>query len=152
MAHSDQYWMQRALELAARAEAEGEVPVGAVIVKNNELIAEGWNQPVQSHDPSAHAEIIAIRKAGRVLNNYRLINTTLYVSLEPCCMCVGAIIHARIQRLVYGAFDPKTGAAGSAFGLLQSDKHNHRVEVDGGLLADQAKLQLQNFFRQKRKP
>ncbi len=151
MAHTDEYWMQRALELAARAEAEGEVPVGAVIVKDDELISEGWNQPVQSHDPSAHAEIIAIRKAGIALNNYRLINTTLYVSLEPCCMCVGAIIHARVKRLVYGAFDPKTGAAGSAFGLLQSGKHNHRVEVDGGLLADQAKMQLQNFFRQKRK-
>lgn len=151
MAHTDEYWMQRALELAARAEAEGEVPVGAVIVKDDELISEGWNQAVQSHDPSAHAEIIAIRKAGIALNNYRLINTTLYVSLEPCCMCVGAIIHARVKRLVYGAFDPKTGAAGSAFGLLQSGKHNHRVEVDGGLLADQAKMQLQNFFRQKRK-
>ncbi len=151
MAHTDEYWMQRALELAARAEAEGEVPVGAVIVKDDELISEGWNQPVQSHDPSAHAEIIAIRKAGIALDNYRLINTTLYVSLEPCCMCVGAIIHARVKRLVYGAFDPKTGAAGSAFGLLQSGKHNHRVEVDGGLLADQAKMQLQNFFRQKRK-
>ena len=147
---NDEYWMQKALELARKAEAEDEVPVGALIVKDNQLIAEAWNQPIQSNDPSAHAEINAMRKAGQALNNYRLIDTTLYVTLEPCSMCVGAMIHARIKRLVFGAYDPKTGAAGSAIELIQSDKHNHRVEVVAGIMEKECREVLQAFFRKKR--
>lgn len=146
----DQYWMQRALEQARKAADVNEVPVGAVIVKDNQLIAEGWNHPILLHDPSAHAEMVALRRAGEVLNNYRLLDTTLYVTLEPCVMCVGAIIHARVKRVVYGASDPKTGAAGSAFDLLQSEKHNHRIDVTGGVLEAECREVLQDFFRQKR--
>lgn len=143
--------MQQALELAARAEAEGEVPVGAVIVKDNQLIAEGWNHPIQSNDPSAHAEMMVMRAAGQILNNYRLIDTTLYVTLEPCAMCVGAMVHARIKRLVFGAYDPKTGAAGSALALIQSDVHNHRIEVTAGVMEAECRDSLQAFFRDRRK-
>ena len=150
MEFDDEYWMQKALELAHKAQAEDEVPVGAIIVKDNQLIAEAWNQPIQSHDPSAHAEINAMRKAGQALNNYRLIDTTLYVTLEPCSMCVGAMIHARIKRLVFGAYDLKTGAAGSAIELIQSDKHNHRVELMPGVMEEECKEVLQRFFRMKR--
>lgn len=146
----DEYWMQKALEQARKAASDDEVPVGAVIVKDNQLIAEGWNHPIQAHDPSAHAEMMAMRKAGQFLNNYRLIDTTLYVTLEPCSMCVGAMIHARIKRVVFGAYDPKTGAAGSVFELLQSDKHNHKVEVTAGVLEEDCRIILQNFFRNKR--
>ena len=146
----DQHWMEQALQLASKAEQQGEVPVGAVIVKDNQLIAEGWNQPIQAHDPSAHAEMMAIRSAGQVLNNYRLPGTTLYVTLEPCPMCVGAIIHARIQRLVFGAYDPKTGAAGSVFQLLDAPQHNHQVACSGGVLEDACSEQLRNFFRHRR--
>jgi len=146
----DQHWMEQALQLASKAEQQGEVPVGAVIVKDNQLIAEGWNQPIQAHDPSAHAEMMAIRSAGQVLNNYRLPGTTLYVTLEPCPMCVGAIIHARIQRLVFGAYDPKTGAAGSVFQLLDAPQHNHQVACRGGVLEDACSEQLRNFFRHRR--
>ncbi len=142
--------MQQALALAAKASQQGEIPVGALIVQQDEIIAEGWNQSIQSHDPSAHAEIQAIRTAGQTLKNYRLIDTSLYVTLEPCSMCVGAIIHARIGRLVFGAFDEKTGAAGSAFNLLQSPKHNHQLEVKGGVLVDECRDILQAFFRSKR--
>lgn len=148
--HTDEYWMQKALELAAQAEQQDEVPVGAVIVKDNQLIAEGWNQPIQSHDPSAHAEMQAIRAAGQALNNYRLVDTTLYVTLEPCSMCVGAMIHARIGRLVYGAYDEKTGAAGSAIQLLHDPAHNHKIEVLGGVLETESRQQLQQFFQKKR--
>lgn len=147
---SDEYWMQRALQLAASAEEQGEVPVGAVIVRSNELIAEGWNQPIQSSDPSAHAEMVAIRRAGQALENYRLLDTTLYVTLEPCSMCVGAMIHARIGRLVFGAYDPRTGAAGSAIPLIQDAAHNHRIEVQGGVLEPECRQLLQQFFRKKR--
>lgn len=147
---TDEYWMQKALQLAARAEAEDEVPVGAIIVKDNQLIAEGWNQPIQSHDPSAHAEMQAIREAGKALNNYRLIDTTLYVTLEPCSMCVGAMIHARVSRLVFGAFDVKTGAAGSAISLISDAIHNHKIAVQGGVLEADCRLQLQQFFKKKR--
>ncbi|HEY9051095.1 MAG TPA: tRNA adenosine(34) deaminase TadA [Gammaproteobacteria bacterium] len=147
---NDEYWMQKALQLAQRAASEDEVPVGAVIVKDNHLIAEGWNHPIQAHDPSAHAEMMAMRCAGQVLNNYRLVDTTLYVTLEPCSMCVGAMIHARVRRLVFGAYDPKTGAAGSVFELLQSDKHNHKVEVTAGVLEEDCRSILQNYFKQKR--
>ena len=150
MDYSDPHWMQLALQLAARAEAEGEVPVGAVIVKDNQLIAEGWNHPIQSHDPSAHAEMMAMRAAGQILHNYRLIDTTLYVTLEPCSMCVGAMVHARIKRLVFGAYDAKTGAAGSALSLIQSAVHNHTIEVTGGVMEDQCRHSLQSFFRNRR--
>ena len=142
--------MQQALALAAKASQQDEIPVGALIVQQNEIIAEGWNQSIQSHDPSAHAEIQAIRAAGQTLKNYRLIDTTLYVTLEPCSMCVGAMIHARIGRLVFGAFDEKTGAAGSAFNLLQSPKHNHQLDVKSGVLMDECRDILQAFFRSKR--
>lgn len=142
--------MQQALLLAHQAAAVDEVPVGAVIVKNDQLIAEGWNHPIQLHDPSAHAEMIALRRAGVILNNYRLLDTTLYVTLEPCVMCVGAMIHARVGRVVFGAYDAKTGAAGSVFDLLQSEKHNHKIDVTGGVLEDQCRDVLQEFFKRKR--
>ena len=146
----DQFWMQHALQLAMHAEAEGEVPVGAVIVRDDELIAEGWNQPVVSHDPSAHAEIVALRAAGLADKNYRLLDTTLYVTLEPCVMCAGAIIHARVGRVVYGATDPRVGAAGSAFSLLGSDQFNHVVQVEGGVLGNECGDLLRRFFKARR--
>lgn len=142
--------MRHALSLAQQAEAAGEVPVGAVIVKNNKLISESFNQPVAAHDASAHAEIRALREAGRMLQNYRIPETTLYVTLEPCAMCAGAMIHARIERLVFAAFDPKTGAAGSLFNLLNDDRLNHKVRVEGGVLADEAGSMLKAFFKTKR--
>ena len=142
--------MWNALEQAKKAAAVDEVPVGAVLVKDNQLIAEGWNHPIQLHDPSAHAEMIALRQAGIILNNYRLLDTTLYVTLEPCVMCVGAMIHARVGRVVFGAYDAKTGAAGSMFDLLQSAKHNHKIEVTGGVLEAQCREVLQEFFKHKR--
>lgn len=146
----DQFWMQRALELAQQAEASGEVPVGAVLVLDEQNIGEGWNQPIASHDPSAHAEMIALRQAAQRLGNYRLPGATLYVTLEPCVMCAGAMIHARLKRVVFGAYDPKTGAAGSVFDILNSDKHNHKVEVCGGVMADQCGQLLSQFFQAKR--
>ncbi len=146
----DLRWMQHALALAVLAEEKGEVPVGAVIVRNDELIAEGWNQPVLSHDPTAHAEVVALRAAGLAEKNYRLLDTTLYVTLEPCVMCAGAIIHARVGRVVYGATDPRVGAAGSAFSLLGSEQFNHVVEVEGGVLADECGELLRRFFRARR--
>lgn len=148
--HDDHYWMRMAMEMAKQAERLGEVPVGAVLVKDNRLIAEGWNQPIRLHDASAHAEIMALRRAGQVLNNYRLPDTTLYVTLEPCPMCVGAMIHARIKRLVFGAFDHKTGAAGSVFDLLQAVQHNHRIEMVGGVMEPECRERLQQFFRGRR--
>lgn len=148
--NTDEYWMQQALELARKAESEDEVPVGAVLVRDDQLIGEGWNHPIRSHDATAHAEIMAMRKAGKAINNYRLIDTTLYVTLEPCPMCVGAMIHARIKRLVFGAHDPKTGAAGSVFDLIHAEAHNHRIEVSGGVLEDEARQMLQGFFRNRR--
>jgi tRNA(adenine34) deaminase len=147
----NEYWMAKALELARRAEDAGEVPVGAVIVKDNQLLAEGWNQPISSHDATSHAEIMAMREAGKKLNNYRLIDTTMYVTLEPCSMCVGAMIHARITKLVYGASEPRTGALGGAFNLLQANQHNHVFDVDAGVLADESKMLLQRFFQSRRK-
>ena len=148
---NDNFWMEQALLLARKAEAAGEIPVGAVLIKNNQLIAEGWNQPITSHDASAHAEIIAMRVAGKKLNNYRLIDTTLYVTLEPCSMCVGAMIHARVSKVVYGAVEPRTGALGGAFNLLDANQHNHIFEVASGVLAEESKTLLQNFFRSRRK-
>ena len=148
--NNDEYWMQRALELARKAESEDEVPVGAVIVRDDQLIAEGWNRPIQSHDATAHAEIIAMREAGLRLQNYRLVDTALYVTLEPCSMCVGAMIHARIKRLVFAAYDPKTGAAGSALDLVHAEPHNHRILVTGGVLEAESRELLQDFFRKRR--
>jgi tRNA(adenine34) deaminase len=142
--------MRRAMELALQAAREGEVPVGAVLVKDGEVIGEGWNRPIAAHDPTAHAEIQALRAAGRTLNNYRLTGTTLYVTLEPCAMCAGAIIHARVKRVVFGAYDPKGGAAGSVFQILGTDKLNHRVEVEGGVLAEECGAMLREFFVLKR--
>ncbi len=146
-----QYWMEKALELARKAEAAGEVPVGAVLVKDGELIAEGWNQPITSHDATSHAEIMAMREAGKNLNNYRLIDTTMYVTLEPCSMCVGAMIHARIAKVVYAAAEPRTGALGGAFNLLEANQHNHIFDVISGVLAEESKSLLQNFFQSRRK-
>jgi tRNA(adenine34) deaminase len=146
----DTHWMRRALELATLAAREGEVPVGAVVVKDGQLIAEGWNRPIGHHDPTAHAEIQALRAAGKALNNYRLGGTTLYVTLEPCPMCAGAIVHARVQRVVFAASDPRTGAAGSIYNILQSNELNHRCEVEGGLLAEESAALLRHFFRSRR--
>jgi tRNA(adenine34) deaminase len=147
---NDERWMQLALELAHKAEAAGEVPVGCVIVRNGELLAEGWNQPIGTSDPSAHAEIIALRAAGLKLKNYRLLDTELYVTLEPCPMCVGAMLHARIKRVVYAATDPKTGALGGAYDLLNSVSHNHSFEVTRGVLAEQSRDMLTTFFKSRR--
>ncbi len=146
----DQKIMQHALLLAKRAESEGEIPVGAVIVRNDDIIAEGWNQPIQLHDPSAHAEMIAIRNAAKKLGNYRLNQCTLYVTLEPCSMCVGAMIHARIERLVFGAFDPKTGAVKSVFRTLDDPRHNHSIVWEGGVLPDESSALLKAFFQARR--
>ncbi len=143
--------MRHALALARRAEAEGEVPVGAVLVRDGEPIGEGWNRPIGEHDPSAHAEIMALRAAGKAVGNYRLPDSTLYVTLEPCPMCAGAIVHARVARVVFGASDPRTGAAGSVFDLLPSDgRFNHRTACEGGLLADETGELLRAFFRARR--
>ncbi|NIP72961.1 MAG: tRNA adenosine(34) deaminase TadA [Gammaproteobacteria bacterium] len=150
MALSDAEWMARALELARRAQDEGEVPVGAVLVRSDTAIGEGWNRPVSSRDPTAHAEIIALRDAARREGNYRLPGTTLYVTLEPCAMCAGAIVHARVQRVVFGARDPKTGAAGTVFDLLESPLHNHRVQCTGGVLEAECGELLREFFRRRR--
>jgi tRNA(adenine34) deaminase len=148
---NDEYWMAKALELARRAEQAGEVPVGAVIVKDNELIAEGWNQPITSNDATSHAEIMAMREAGKKLNNYRLIDTIMYVTLEPCSMCVGAMIHARVSKVVYGTAEPRTGALGGAFNLLAASRHNHDFDVVSGVLADESKALMQTFFQSRRK-
>jgi len=146
----DLFWMQRALELARQAEAAGEVPVGAVLVKEDQVLGEGWNAPIGEHDPTAHAEIRALRQAANRLGNYRLLDTTLYVTLEPCVMCAGAIIHARVKRVVYGAADPKTGAAGSVFDILNSELHNHRVEITAGVLDQECGTLLKGFFQARR--
>jgi tRNA(adenine34) deaminase len=148
--YPDDHWMVRALELAHEAEALGEVPVGAVIVKDDQIIAEGFNQPISSHDASSHAEINALRAAGEALGNYRLTDTTLYVTLEPCMMCVGAMIHARVARVVFAAADPKTGALGGAYNLLDVGHHNHEFAVTAGVLADESRELLQGFFRSRR--
>ncbi len=150
-AKSDEEWIGHALNLAKHAESMGEIPVGAVIVKDNEIIGEGWNQSITTHDPTAHAEIIALRFAAKTIGNYRLCNATLYVTLEPCAMCAGAMIHARIKRIVYGASDPKTGAAGTVFNLLNHDKLNHRVNCTNGVKANECGQLLSQFFKSKRK-
>lgn len=147
---ADEKWMREALVLARQAEAAGEVPVGAVLVKEGALIGSGWNQPIGAHDPTAHAEVMALRAAASLGGNYRLTGTTLYVTLEPCAMCAGALVHARVQRLVYGAADPKAGAAGSVFNLVQSDALNHRLVVEGGVLSEECGALLRKFFSAKR--
>jgi len=145
-----EYWMRHALMLAQRAWDEGEVPVGAVLVHNNRVIGEGWNRPIGRHDPTAHAEIMALRQGGLVLQNYRLLDTTLYVTLEPCVMCAGAMVHGRIGTLVFGARDLKTGAAGSLMDVLHHPGMNHRVEIVEGMLSDECSGMLSEFFRQRR--
>ncbi|MCB1800889.1 MAG: tRNA adenosine(34) deaminase TadA [Gammaproteobacteria bacterium] len=147
----DEAYMRRALELARRAEQAGEVPVGALIVAGCQVIGQGWNQPIGRNDPTAHAEVMALRDAATALENYRLPGTTLYVTLEPCAMCAGAIVHARVDRVVFGATDPRAGAAGSRFDLLPSDERfNHRTTCEGGLLADESAEMLRAFFRARR--
>lgn len=147
---NDQHWMQHALLLACKAEAAGEVPVGAVLVNDGICIAEGWNQPIERHDPTAHAEVMALRSAGASLGNYRLTGTTLYVTLEPCLMCVGAMVHARVQRLVFGTHDPKSGAVTTCASGFETPGLNHRVEWSGGVLADECSERLKQFFRTRR--
>lgn len=143
--------MRQALGLAARAAAAGEVPVGALLVRDGEVLGEGWNRPILAHDATAHAEIQALRAAGRRVGNYRLPGTILYVTLEPCVMCAGAIIHARVGEVVYGAADPKAGACGSVFDLLPSDgRFNHRTRCRGGILAEECGDILRAFFRARR--
>ena len=142
--------MRYAMALATRAQENNEVPVGAVLVHDGEVIAEGWNHPIGDHDPTAHAEMMALRQGGKALENYRLLDTTLYVTLEPCTMCAGAMIHSRISRLVYGARDAKTGAAGSLLDILHHPGMNHRIVVEGGLLAEECADQLSEFFRLRR--
>ncbi len=148
--HDATHWMSQALALARRAEAEGEVPVGAVVVLADECIGSGWNRPIGSHDPSAHAEMEALRAAARRMGNYRMPGATLYVTLEPCVMCAGAIVHARIATVIYGAADPKAGAAGSVFNVLDSDRLNHRAVVQGGVCAAECGLLLKDFFARRR--
>ena len=148
----DQHWMLQALALARQAgDRFGEVPVGAVLIREDQLIGAGCNRSIIDHDPSAHAEIVALRDAGQHLHNYRFVDTTLYVTLEPCAMCAMALIHARVARVVYAAADPKTGAAGSVFDTLISTRHNHRIEVRQGLLAEASASLLQEFFRSRRR-
>lgn len=147
---TDEAWMWHALRLAQRAEQQGEVPVGALLVLDDRCIAEGWNQPIQSNDPTAHAEIVTLRKAGQALDNYRLIDTTLYVTLEPCVMCMGAIAHARVKRLVFGAFDPKRGAVCHALQLSDAPFLNHRVAWTGGILEQNCAEMLTDFFKARR--
>ncbi|NVJ59917.1 MAG: tRNA adenosine(34) deaminase TadA [Gammaproteobacteria bacterium] len=146
----DRQFMRRALELARQAADNNEVPVGAVLVKSGKIIGEGCNQSIIQSDPTAHAEIQALRNAGKNLNNYRLVDTTLYVSLEPCPMCVGSLIHARVSRVVFAASDLKTGACGSALNLIQDSSHNHRVIVEKGLMAEEASQLISSFFRRRR--
>lgn len=143
-------WMHYALTLADKAEEVGEVPVGAVLVQNEEVLAEGWNLPICNHDATAHAEMTAIRFAGQQLKNYRLLDTTLYVTLEPCAMCAMAMVHARVTRLVFGASDPRTGACGSVLNIPHQADFNHRIEVQSGVLADECGDKLRQFFKAKR--
>ena len=151
MTIDDAHWMRLALQQAQQARLQGEVPVGAVLVRHDELVAGGYNQPISLHDPSAHAEMQALRAAGTALSNYRLPGLTLYVTLEPCAMCAMALMHARISRVVFAASDPKTGAAGSVLDLFAYPQLNHHTTVLGGVLADEAASLLQDFFRERRK-
>ncbi len=151
MTTPDEIWMEEALREAARAQASGEVPIGAVVVRDGVVIGRGWNRPAFECDPTAHAEIIALREAGREIGNYRLTDCDLFVTLEPCAMCAGAITHARIRRLVYAADDPKAGAVRSVLEVINHPAVNHRVEIKNGVLAGRAMEMLQAFFRDRRK-
>ncbi|MDD1792704.1 tRNA adenosine(34) deaminase TadA [Enterovibrio sp. ZSDZ42] len=146
----DQQFMRCALELAAKAEAEGEVPVGAVVVHNGVVVGQGWNRLIGQHDATAHAEMMALRQAGKVLQNYRLLDAVLYVTLEPCPMCASAMVHSRIGKVVFGAPDYKTGAAGSVMNLLDYEGANHHVTHQGGVMEEECRAQLQAFFRRRR--
>jgi tRNA(adenine34) deaminase len=150
LTEQDVYWMQQALALADKAQQQGEIPVGAVLVKDNQLIGEGWNQSITLCDPSAHAEMMAIRQAGKKVQNYRLVDSTLYVTLEPCPMCAGLLVHSRIGRLVFGATDYKSGAAGSVLNLLTDQRLNHQVDVCSGVMAQDCGDKLSAFFKQRR--
>lgn len=147
---TDEAWMRYAFRLAQRAEQQGEVPVGAIVVKDDQCIAEGWNASITMHDPTAHAEMVALRKAGLALGNYRLCDATIYVTLEPCVMCMGAISHARIKRLVFGAFDPRRGAVCHALSLAEASFLNHRISWYGGVLETECSELLRDFFRARR--
>lgn len=147
----DELFMRRAIELASKAEDEGEVPVGAVLVKDGSIISEGWNRSIGGHDATAHAEVETLRKAGQTLQNYRLLDTTLYVTLEPCPMCAGALLHSRVKRIVFGAPDLKSGAAGTVLNLFESQASYHYADVDSGLLENECREQLQAFFKRRRK-
>jgi tRNA(adenine34) deaminase len=149
-ASRDEHFMSAALALARAAERDGEVPVGAVLVLDDEIVASAANAPIRRNDPTAHAEILALRQAGERVGNYRLPGAVLYVTLEPCPMCAAAMVHARVARLVYAAADPKTGAAGSIMNLTQDPRLNHRLDVAGGVLADESRTLLQSFFRERR--
>lgn len=147
---TDEYWMSRCLELASTAAEQGEVPVGAIIVRDNEVLGEAYNCPIRGVDPTAHAEILALRRAAESVNNYRLPGATMYVTLEPCCMCAGALVHARIEKLVYGAVEPRAGAIVSQTQALDADYLNHSVKHSGGCLANESALLLKSFFRDRR--
>ncbi|MFO1377679.1 MAG: tRNA adenosine(34) deaminase TadA [Steroidobacteraceae bacterium] len=147
---TDTDWMQRALDVAERAALRNEVPVGALVVRDDQVLGEGWNLPITLSDPTAHAEILALRDAGARCGDYRLTGATLYVTLEPCPMCAAALVHARIARLVFGAWDPRQGAAGSAFNLVTTRAMNHQVDVFGGVLADECGARLKRFFAERR--
>ena len=146
----DQYWMNRAIELAKKAAEQGEVPIGAVLVKDGELVGSGWNQPISGCDPSAHAEIMALRNAASNVQNYRLPGTTLYVTIEPCAMCAGAMLHARISKLVFGAPEPRNGAVVSQLNILDNPRLTHQIEWQAGVLEQTCKEQMQSFFRARR--
>lgn len=147
---SDAYWMAQALQLAEKAEQLGEVPVGAILVKDDEVVGQGFNQPILRNDPTAHAEIIAMREAGERLQNYRLVDTTLFVTLEPCAMCAMAMVHARIKKVVFATREPRTGAGGSLYQLLQHAGHNHQIEIEEGVLQSLSADRLKQFFRARR--
>ena len=148
--NTDEYWMSKALSLAQKASDEDEVPVGAVLVKDGVLVGQGYNQSIKTSDPSAHAEILALRQAGQTLKNYRLVGTALYVTLEPCAMCAMALVHARVEKIVFATREPRTGAAGSLYQLVQHSGHNHQIEIIEGVLQQQSADMLKTFFRQRR--
>ena len=148
--NSHEECMKYAIQLAKKSEELDEVPVGAIVVYRNEIIGEGWNQPIASHDPTAHAEIMALKNAGKKIGNYRLPESTIYVTLEPCVMCAGAIVHARVAKLVYAVEDEKTGACGSVFNITQAEKLNHHVRIEKGVLEKECRALIQDFFKEKR--
>jgi tRNA(adenine34) deaminase len=148
---TDTDWMRRAIALGLDAAAAGEVPVGALLVREGAVLGEGWNRPIGTHDPTAHAEVVALRAAGATAGDYRLAGSTLYVTLEPCIMCSAALIHARVERVVFGAWDPKAGGAGSVLDVFRAPRLNHRVDVFGGVLAEECAQLLQRFFAERRR-